>query len=188
MNVYNISSFDQINIPDNSLILCDIDETVLKYKTHSDLSLYPTEYINSDWWKYKFEYYYDLHLNYDLAECQSYSDWINIINNTHPECTDYIGFGNLLTKLKETNSSIKFITARKSDIEEITINHLNKINNEKFEIIFCDNTPKGEIIKSDNHIFEGINHIIFIDDLINNIENVYSHFGDKITYYQFIGV
>lgn len=173
-----ISSYDNINIKNNSLILCDIDETVLKYNG-----------INREWWKQRFYYHYDKDKDYDKADINSLNDWKNYIYNTQPTITDNYGFRNFIDKINETNSTLYFITARDKDMEIITEKHFNELNIDfyKEQIHYVGINSKGAYIK-DNFKLANYNTIIFIDDREVHLNEVKDETKDikEVNTYHFI--
>jgi hypothetical protein len=57
VEIKNISSFEDVVIIPNSLIVIDIDDTLIKYSE-----------FNQTWWISKIQQYYTLTKNYELAE------------------------------------------------------------------------------------------------------------------------
>ncbi len=171
----NINTFDEITIKPKTLIICDIDETILKF-----------DIISPKWWKETFNYYYLISNNYDYSDTKTLELWTEYIKNNKPKAIDYKGLVNLFNKLSETNSELIFVTSRLKDLKDITEKHFDSINitNFNYKIYHIGEIPKGEFIKSNiqTNIFE---HIIFIDDLITNLESVYENFGNKIILYKF---
>ena len=163
------------------LILCDIDETILKFKSL---------YLN--WWSETFDKHFKNTNSYSLSEEYSYMDWIQIINNEKPTHTDSNGFENILKLLHYNDSQLLFITARTPDLHDITLKHLNsvsikKINNielNKSHFIYCCTKSKGECIRDYVNLI-GYSKIIFIDDLLQNLEDVYEIYNTQIELYKF---
>lgn len=174
MNLINISTFDDIKIKQKTLVICDIDETILKF-----------DIITPKWWKDTFNFYYQKTKKYDLADTKTYECWIDYIMNNKPIATDYNGLINLFNQVKETDSELIFVTARRNDLIEITNEHLSyiNINNFNYKIYHIGDIPKGKFIKTNIQI-DSYNSVIFIDDLITNLESVYE-FNNKVTLYKF---
>jgi len=179
-----ISTFDSVVIHNNTLVLCDIDETVIHFKS-----------INKQWWSNKFDEYYSQSHDYDLADIKVFEDWITHIKENDPVCTDLVGLTNLLNKLNDMNGTFVFITARNNDelLIELTKIHLQQsgiydilIDVKELPVYFCGgNISKGQFIK-DNINIDDFDHVIFIDDLESNLESVHETFIDtNITLYKF---
>lgn len=187
MNYKTINSFSpvDININENesTLVLCDIDETLLKFK-------HENEYINKKWWEKVFEHYYRWTGNYNYAEKLAYEEWNKIIDKIIPEYTDKDGFEAMLNKLQNghgNDRSITFVTARKQNCEELTMKHLQAVNKNLLDhkVLFCGDESKGICIKNSIDLTK-YKKVIFIDDLVSNIDDVYEVFGNRIEYYLFI--
>ncbi len=175
MNIININTFDEIIIKLKTLIICDIDETILKFDN-----------INENWWKETFNNYYLKSKNYDYAEAKTLESWTHYIKTNKPKATDYKGLSNLFDKIAQTESKLIFVTARENNLANITKNHFDCINISNFDysIYHIGGIPKGEFIKS-NIQTDTFAQIIFIDDLISNLESVYENFTDSIILYKF---
>ncbi len=175
MNITNIYTFDKIIIKPNTLIICDIDETILKFDN-----------INEKWWQETFNNYYLKSKNYDYAEAKTLETWTQYIKSNNPKATDYKGLSNLFDKIEQTQSKLIFVTARENNLTNITKNHFDCINISNFDysIYYIGEIPKGEFIKS-NIQTDTFTHIIFIDDLLSNLESVYENFGNSIILYKF---
>jgi hypothetical protein len=175
MNIININTFNEITINNKTLVICDIDETILKFDN-----------INSKWWKDTFNYYYSLSNNYDYADNKTLECWKEFIINNKPKPTDYKGLINLFNNINTTNSELIFVTARSNDLINITNIHFKDINitNLNYKIYHIGDISKGEFIKL-NILINEFNNVIFIDDLITNLESVYDNFNNKIILYKF---
>jgi hypothetical protein len=175
MNLVNINSFNEIIIKPNSLIICDIDETILKFDN-----------INPKWWKDTFDYYYSISKDYDFSDAKTLESWTEYIKKNNPIPIDYQGLINFFNKINKNNCELIFITARINELVDLTKHHFNciNINNINYKTYHIGDTPKGEFIKSNIQI-NNYEHTIFIDDLITNLENVYDNFSNKIILYKF---
>jgi hypothetical protein len=178
MNINNITSFYQIDIiKQNSLIVCDIDETILKF-----------DIITPNWWKNTFHYYYSLSSNYDVADAETLACWTEYIKTNNPIATDYNGLIYLFDKANILNSNIIFVTARLPTLIDTTNQHLKFINinpdKYNFNIYHIGDKPKGEFLKSyiKNNNYD---NIVFIDDLDYNLQSVYENLGEKVCLYKF---
>jgi hypothetical protein len=66
--IHSINSFSQIKIKPNSLVVLDIDDTILHFST-----------IKKGWWTETFNKYYEIFENYDEAKKLAYHDWENLV-------------------------------------------------------------------------------------------------------------
>ena len=157
-----IRSFSEIDItPQRTFILCDIDDTLLKWDRTLEsciveaITLFPKE---SESFQRRF----------------GNNLWLNYRETVPPIWTDQNGFVNMLTKLSPC-SQLSFLTARaggelahwtQHDFEALGLTY------DPAGVFYTGNrVTKGEYIK--NHIpLEGFEKVIFIDDLQENIDSV----------------
>lgn len=167
-----INSFNQVQLVPNSLIVFDIDETVISF-----------EDIDEGWWKRTFTKYYGLTNDYDSADELSLKEWVNHITNSKPQLLDEVNFINLITQAKEINCEIIMLTARRKFLFDITIAHIThcKIDIDSDSIYFNENKGKElyDIVmgKYPNH-----ENIIFIDDVESNLQDVANTFSNLDQY------
>ena len=160
--VKTINSFDEIIITKNkSLILCDIDDTILRFSYNINhfynnaKLLYPEVSDN------------------ELVNRAERDFYIHRILNK-PFHTDLNGFNNLCKRIKDMNGELIFVTARSYSSEEITKKHFKSlgVDYNKFKIHYVSSKiSKGDYIKKNINL-EGCKEIIFIDDLDYNLKNV----------------
>jgi hypothetical protein len=157
-------TFDNIAIPENSLVLCDIDETVIVF-----------ENIDSDWWKRRFEFHYEKNNDYVQADEKSLIDWVDYIQNNKPHATDPGGFNRMIERIEKKRSKLHFITARNKNLENLTKEHIEYLGMSEFGEFPIHhvgvNNCKGKYIL-DNFDLSFYRNILFIDDLKENIYNV----------------
>jgi predicted secreted acid phosphatase len=168
-----ISSFNDVKIEkNNSLILCDIDNTILYYPDCEKRCLEIIKEICPDENSKEFKE--------EFRICCNKYKYI-----TDPTHTDYNGFMNLLNKIKESNSKLLFLTARnKENYHNKTIKHLSHIGVpfDENDIHYTNATiTKGEYIKKYIDIHKW-NQIIFIDDYESYIKTVTDLFPQIISY------
>lgn len=131
-------------IKENTLIICDIDDTFLKYEKG-------------------FNYF----KNYKDAG-KMYREYKK---TNYPKFTDYSGFMQMMHHLDK--GELVFLTARKLEEENDTRKEFSYlgINYDYFKVFYTgDRISKGSFIKKNIKI-KGKN-VIFIDDFIGNIESV----------------
>lgn len=159
MNI--ITSFNQLNIKEKTLIILDIDETILMF-----------ENINQKWWETTFNKYYKINNDYDLSDELSLKEWEKYINDNIPRHTDEIGFNNI--KNNPDVIDIIFLTSRNISLKEITNRHFDILNIYNRHIIYCNNNNKGNILFNEyiNKYNNKYKNIIFVDDLIQNLYDV----------------
>ena len=163
-----IQNYDEIQVLPNSLIFIDLDETILHFP-----------YIDKSWWE-KTKKLYNL-INDTTSEDRTYRDWESIIYDYNPTALDKKQFTKFLERVHNTGSKISIITARNNKLESITRKHLRDCNIDISDIHFSN--KKGYTI---NYIKTTTRHngpIIFIDDLISNIDDVQIVNPEVITYH-----
>ena len=154
INIHQIINYDQITILHKSLVILDIDETILKF-----------DGINDEWWENEKK---QENLQQDI-----YNKWIDYVTNNDPILLDQELLFKLIKIIEDTNSKLIIVTARLEENRKLTIQHLEKcqIKINSRDIYFTK--QKGEIINKllTNKYFD-YNNIIFIDDLESNIIDV----------------
>jgi hypothetical protein len=174
-NIKIINTFNDISITkENTLILCDIDDTVLTFKHLDKDFMYFYNMIKQD--------FPDEDIDFIVNEARDFYNTYRSYNK--PIHTDYEGFTNMVTKLKNKNSNICFLTARNEEFKDYTKKDLNNIgiNYDDFIIYFTgDKMSKGEYIKNNINL-ENINEIIFIDDYDNYLKSVIDLYPNIICY------
>lgn len=175
-----VSTFNDIPIQRNTLVLCDIDDTVIVF-----------EKLGKKWWRERFDYYYSLNGDFDFSEKAVLKEWIFCIRSMKPSRIDEKGFNDFLERIDQTGSELVFVTARSPELSRLTLTHLYDVGiMPKTNVHYTDSVPKGEYIARVID-FDDFEHVIFIDDMEHNIESVESVkkaylFGDKISTYLFV--
>jgi hypothetical protein len=169
-----VSTFKDIPIKRNTLVLCDIDDTVIVF-----------EKLGKKWWRERFDDYYERNGDYEFSEQATLKEWIHQIHKEIPVQVDSTGFAHLMERINETGSTIVFVTARTHELFCLTLHHLKQAGiNPKTDIHYTNNTPKGDYI-ADVLDFEDFDHVIFIDDMEHHVNSVERVFGDKVARYLF---
>lgn len=159
-----IQKFSEIDIQPNTLILCDIDDTLLHHPG-----------INCSWVVLINTFFYTQYCfetgNYDKCESNKKADrYCDEIFKTIPfQHTDREGFFSMVEKATE----FQFVTARHEVAKEFTYENLRSIDvdPEKYKVHFCNGVAKGEYIIR-NFDLAKYDHVVFIDDQIPNLHNV----------------
>jgi predicted secreted acid phosphatase len=178
-----ITTFDQVEIPQDktTLVLCDIDDTVLRYPmllqdfykkeqaaaefifmsvtSKKEKQIYINEYINDEYYIYR--------------------------TKTDPIHTDIDGFNNMIQKIYSNGGELKFVTSRSIVFNEQTRKHLQTIgiDPELYKIHYTFESG----VKKSRYIQENINkeqyqNIIFIDDREDELKLVRNDHPDITTY------
>lgn len=174
MEFETINNFNDIEINLKTLIICDIDDTILKYnkdlKYFIDLNNQLIDDINLSILKAE--------TDYEIYKIDKYYEEI-----TH---TDLKGFYDLIGKINQVNGNIIFLTARHEAYDIFTRKQLDiiNINHYEFEIHYTGNLiSKGEYIKKRINL-QYYDEIIFIDDQNYNLYSV-KEFNPNIKCYKF---
>jgi hypothetical protein len=161
-----IRSFSEIVItPQRTLILCDIDDTLLKWDLTLEacfidaITLFPTE-------------------TEDFQRNFARNIWLTNREMAPPSWTDQKGFINMLTNLSPC-SRLVFLTARAggelADWTRRDFESLGLVYDPSGVFYTGNRVTKGTFIK--DHIpLEGFEKVIFIDDLQENIDSVSAAF------------
>lgn len=153
----NVSTFKDICLRQNSLILCDIDDTVLDYGKEID-----------DYWKQK-------------IDDPNYNIWISIIKRTTPKLTDLYLY-EFIKNINNSNSIIHFITHRNVMFKEITKEHMNYYNLNNIEIHYLNGNSKSKYINENFNTKDFEGGAVFIDDSYHNINDVLSNVSNCDVY------
>ena len=169
-----VKSFKDIPVERNTLVLCDIDDTVIVF-----------EKLGKKWWRERFDDYYERNGDYDFSEKAVLKEWIHQIHKEKPVHVDKEGFDDFVERINDSGSTLVFITARTSDLYCLTLHHLKQLGiTPKTDVHYTNNTPKGDYIA--NVIdFDDFDHVVFIDDMEHNIASVQTVFGEKVDTYLF---
>jgi len=163
-----IRSFREIVITSQrTLILCDIDDTILKWDLTIDscfidaVTLFPTE-------------------SEEFQRNFARNIWLTNRELVPPSWTDQSGFVNMLSRLSPS-SRLAFLTARAggelADWTRRDFESLGLIYDASGVFYTGNKTTKGKFIQN-NIPLEGFEKVIFIDDLQENIDSVLRHFPD----------
>lgn len=172
-----IHTFYSVDIPENSLVLCDIDDTVLVFPKYTDA-----------FYKEAYDYYTTIGYNTKMADKLVKRDWELYSSFKKPSITDKDGFFYLLEQIEKTSSKLYFLTARSDTSHQKTINDLKHVNIDcsKIQIYYTNAALKGNYIKNNIDLLD-YNHIIFIDDNDHQLENVKKEIP-LISCYKFIHI
>jgi hypothetical protein len=176
MNFKRITCFSDIHLSAKCLVICDIDETILKFFD-----------INKEWWKKSFDKYYATSGDYDSACAESLKEWENYIDTYDPVLSNE-DFPIFLGKLKTLEAEVIFITARNGSLLSVTERHFHHLglSFNEHKIFHIGEIPKGEYLRDNlKLLINSTSLVIFIDDYMYNLESVYEEFKNRIEYYYF---
>jgi len=168
-----INSFNQIDLNTKTLVICDIDNTLLYQKSERTLKeIY--EIFQKDFDDLpKEEFEKEVKEMYQISKSMA-----------KPKCSDFDGFNNLVKKVNELDGKIIFLTARNSTSSAWTKRQFEiiGINYDNFNVHYTNNSiTKGNYIKNniDTNEYE---NTIFIDDYESYISTVNEHDKNIICY------
>ena len=173
-----ITSFFQVDVSHNTLVVLDIDETILQFPE-----------IHEKWWHRKHKYYSDLIGTHDHKTINSlaYSDWLNYVTETNPVHTDKTGLFDLFERIKKSNSHVIFLTARFDDTEELTYSHLKYLGISEIPVHFTSMGPKGvHLNKIIDDKYLHVENVVFVDDMDHNLHNVGTIVTKNVKRFKFV--
>lgn len=157
--IKQINKFTQVNIIPKSLIVIDIDETLIKY-----------DCIDFVWWKNKLDEYYSITQNYDLSDSLANQDWLNLIKKSVPELVDDC-VHHFIESAKSKQCHIILLTARNNIIEDLTREHLSRVDL-YFEQIYFNENKGDELVRIISSSYQDCENIIVIDDREQNLIDI----------------
>lgn len=174
-----VQRFSEIEIKPNTLVLCDIDDTLLHHPA-----------INNTWVD-MIQHLFLLHNRFVIGEYNQ----AKAVEDTNRYCdtlfdkipmrhTDEEGFFGMLT----TATDFAFVTARQEFARQFTYDNLRVlgIDPSANAVHFSGNMPKGEYICANFDIAK-YDYVVFIDDQVGNLQNVLSrvnHEGLELYHFQ----
>lgn len=155
----NISSFKDIDIHAKTLVMCDIDETLLTFHPFDWNKLYNLNLIKCK--------------SPELAVTLTNEEWVDVTFNGTPKMTDREGFMDMMKRIRGSNSLIVFVTARHVNYKQLAYKHFKDIEMDiyKYLIHFCGPNSKGDYILNNINL-KKYNRLVFVDDLMSNIVDV----------------
>ena len=151
-----ISTFKGIIVKPGSAVFVDIDDTIFDYGDFID-----------DYWKQK------------IVDPE-YKIWFDIMKSINPKITDN-HFYDFIEYIKNNGSTIFLITARNFNFRHITKEHLKNHKLDHLETHHLSGSSKSEYIRS-NFDLSSYSSKIFIDDSIDNINDINQNLEDFDTY------
>jgi hypothetical protein len=152
-------SFKDVCIPNNSLVVLDVDDTVVRF-----------EEMGRGWWAMRENELTLLH-GKKIARDIVMREWIHGAHIYTPILTDPDEFPGFLQRVFDAGAHLIFLTARSEELRQLTEFHLtsNGINVQSSQIYFA--REKGVALKSIVQS-NGFSNVVFIDDMEHNLESV----------------
>ena len=174
-----ISDYNEIRIIPHSLVVLDIDDTIIKFPE-----------LGKSWWKNKFEQNFEIYQDYDKADYETLEEWIKHVHVMKPLMINRESFNNLIKKIIENKCELVLLTARQIRIKDLTELHLKhcEVIIDSSNIYYSES--KGDEINNIlKNRFSHIKNIIFVDDMYKNLVDAYNkidHSKYNLYLYNFI--
>ena len=165
MNAIQCDSFRDIYIPDNALVVLDIDDTVVLFKE-----------MGRSWWANREKELVLLHGATKGRELVM-REWVYGAHIHTPVLTDPEQFPLFLQRIFDASAHLVFLTARSAKLRQLTEFHLTScgITVESEQVYFS--RDKGLTLKS-IVCSGGFQDVVFIDDMESNLESVEKELKD----------
>lgn len=155
MKYLPINTFNKVPLTKNTLVLCDIDDTLITNRT---VYLKPKE-NNSN----------KPNIKLDLPIYIDKNGFFNLLQRLRITESKLYFITSRTEKSKEfTDNQFKLLN----------------IDTNNYPILFCGQTHKSNIVKTHINV-GNYNNIIFIDDLTSNLYHMKKEFGDKVNCFLF---
>ena len=158
MKFKQVVSFFQLDIQhldkDETLVVLDIDETILYYDT-----------ITNTWWEDTFNDFYKQTRDYDVADTLTTQLWKTTIDHNKPHHTDKNGLQYLLR-----NYNCVFITARTPDLMDHTRYEFDVLGIPYNNVYYSGDRNKSDVLLP--LLTDNIKHVVFVDDRVYNCTDV----------------
>jgi hypothetical protein len=159
-----IHTFDDVSITnEGTLIVCDIDDTLLKYEKNLG-------------------YFYKIlkHSFPEINDIETHASnlYASYVKDRKPSATDYDGFIRLMKKVLETKSKLIFITSRNECSKGYTEKEFSHIGicYSYFNVYYTNNEVSKGFFMEDKLDMDGIKDLIVIDDQISNLKSIKQRF------------
>lgn len=160
-----INSFNQIPITENSLVVLDIDETIMAFPS-----------ITKSWWRETHEKYLAETNDKKKADNLTVHEWRGHVAKARPYLLDESKLKKFLKDIENKSCQLVLLTARDKSMEEITRRHIShcELDITHEQIIHDEN--KGEALAEIVQSYPEISSIIFVDDFEKNLISVQNRF------------
>ena len=168
MNAIKCNSFRDIHIPNNALVVLDVDDTVVLFRE-----------MGRGWWAEREKELVLLH-GYEKGREHVMREWVYGAHIHAPVLTDPEEFPRFLQRVFDVGAHLIFLTARSPDLRQLTLLHLTScgVTVESENVYFS--RDKGAALKSIVQS-QGFAEVVFIDDMENNLESVDKALKDVAT-------
>lgn len=153
-------------IPNKSLVLLDIDDTVLHLAG-----------LGKRWWHTTQSLYYEQEGCSTAARSRTLADWIARVHAAAPSLLDPEATCTFLHTLQSTQSTLVFLTARNADLRDITATQLSACGLGGFPVLHAE--AKGAAALEECRT-RGARSVVFIDDMEKNVADVQAHLQAQV--------
>ncbi len=171
--IQQVNSFYQIPVTENTLVVLDIDETIMAFPG-----------INKTWWRETYEKHFDSTNDKTAANNLTLKEWREYVRVNKPYLLDEKKLKKFLGEIETKFSQLVLLTARDPVMTEITHLHLShcELSISPDQVIHDEN--KGDALALIVQSYPEITKIIFVDDFEKNLLNVKARFDkpDMIDY------
>lgn len=164
--IQQVTSFYQIPLTKKSLVVLDIDETIMAFP-----------HITKAWWRETYKKHYESTNDKKLAENLSVCEWREHVTVHKPYLLDEKKLKNFLGEINEKSCKLVFLTARTPKMTEITHSHLSHCNLEFSSDNVIHDENKGDALATIIQSYPEISNIVFVDDFEKNLINVKTRFS-----------
>lgn len=159
-----IGTYKEIDIIPNSLIVFDIDDTLIKFNE-----------LGKSWWDAEMLQNKKLYNNdFNKARDATLKAWIDKIQIYTPVHINKTSFDDLLLKALARRCHIIFLTARDNSIRHLTEMHLEACGIKYYDRDLYHSENKGLALKNilKEERFQHYKHIIVVDDMLHNLVSI----------------
>jgi hypothetical protein len=161
-----ITSFYQIPVTRKSLVVLDIDDTIMGFSKITKL-----------WWRETFDKHFALTNDKNLANDLTICEWREYVGVNKPYLLDEIKLKNFFGEIRQNSCELILLTARDPVMTEITNSHLAQCEIQISSDRVIHNANKGDALADIVKSYPGFSNIIFVDDFEKNLINVKTRFS-----------
>jgi len=160
-----INSFNQITVTGNSLVVLDIDETIMAFPN-----------ITKSWWRETFERNMGETNDKKQADELTLHEWRAHVAEARPYLLDVIKLRKFLNEIEDKSCELVLLTARDKCMENVTIKHISHCELEISPNQIIHNENKGDALAELVQQYPEISQVIFVDDFEKNLHSVKTRF------------
>jgi|LauGreDrversion4_2_1035121.scaffolds.fasta_scaffold179948_1 hypothetical protein len=163
--IQQVISFDQIPVTLNTLVVLDIDETIMAFPK-----------INKTWWRETREKHFNSSNDKSVADNLTNEEWRKYVEVNKPFLLDEKKLKIFLEEIETKSCQLVLLTARDPIMTEITNLHLSHCELAITPDQVIHDKNKGEALACIVRTYPEISKIIFVDDFEKNLLNVQARF------------